>query len=241
MSKMACLCGGVLRNNTIPCPTEGWLFRDQAQDAYHFGACRDIAAFMAAALAGRRAAWIAAYFSPEYPDVGDQSIVHDILCAHKQEVVLSVAECDQCGRLWVQREPEVNAYRSYAPDQPGYAGVLRSKMTVEEIEAWLGRALPEPYRAFLTVTAEDFLARNDRTLVYGRDAVIERNDSYESKTYCPGCLMIGDDSGGAALVLSLADGAVHRVDMGAMTPDCFAPVAPSFTAWAEAGFPCGDD
>ncbi len=106
-----------------------------------------------------------------------------------------------------------------------------------EIEAWLGQPLPEPYRSFLAATAESFLAANDRTLVYGRDAVVERNDTYQSQAYCPGHLMVGDDSGGAALVLSLADGRVHSVGMGAMTPDCFEPVAPSFAVWQASGFP----
>ena len=32
--------------------------------------------------------------------------------------------------------------------------------TVEAIEAWLGRSLPEPYRSFLAGTAESFLAGN---------------------------------------------------------------------------------
>lgn len=109
--------------------------------------------------------------------------------------------------------------------------------SLEEIEAWLGQPLPEPYRSFLAGTVESFLAANDRTLVYGRDAVVERNTTYESRAYCPGHLMVGNDSGGAALVLSLADGRVHSVGMGAMTPDCFELVAPSFGAWQAAGFP----
>lgn len=113
--------------------------------------------------------------------------------------------------------------------------------TMNEIEAWLGHPLPEPYRSFLAGNAESFLAANDRTQVYGRDAIVERNDSYESREYCPGNLMVGDDSGGTAFVLSFADGNIHGVDMGAMTPDCFELVAPSFTAWVDAGFPYRED
>lgn len=113
--------------------------------------------------------------------------------------------------------------------------------TVEEIEAWLGRPLPEPYRSFLAGIVEDFLAGNDRTLVYGRDSVLERNETFEAKRYCPGHLAVGDDSGGVALVLSLDDGRVHSVGMGSMTPDEFKPVALSFVAWAAAGFPAAND
>jgi hypothetical protein len=108
--------------------------------------------------------------------------------------------------------------------------------TIDEIETWLGRLLPEPYRQFLAGVTEDFVAGNDRTLVYGRASVVERNETLESKEYCPGHIAIGDNSGGSALVLSLDDGSVHTVDMGAMAPDCFEAVAPSFAAWAAAGF-----
>lgn len=109
--------------------------------------------------------------------------------------------------------------------------------TVEEIETWLGRPLPEPYRSFLAGTDASFLARNDRTLVYGRNDIVERNETCESQTYCPGHLVVGDDSGGSALVMSLADGRIHSVDMGAMTPDCFEPITLNFQAWADSGFP----
>jgi hypothetical protein len=128
MSQMACLCGGTIRDNLIPCPTEGWLLRDQDQDAYYDDACRDIASFFTAIHAGRRGAWIAEYFSAKYPsDSSDEDIVTSILHFHKRPVFLSVAECEQCGRLLVQRGPGVNSYHSYAPDEPGYAGVLRAR------------------------------------------------------------------------------------------------------------------
>ena len=127
MSKMACLCGGTISNTLCPCPTEGWILRDQDQERYYEGTSKDIAAFFAAIQADRRNDWIAEYFSRQYPnEVSDEEIVYDIIAHHKRQMVLSVAECEQCGRLWVQRGPGVNEYRSYSPDEPGYAAVLQS-------------------------------------------------------------------------------------------------------------------
>ena len=110
-------------------------------------------------------------------------------------------------------------------------------MAITDIEVWLGRPLPQPYRSFLAQTDDDFLASNARTLVYGTVSIVERNTTFESKTYCPGHVAIADDSGGSALVVSLDDGSIHCVDMGAMTPDCFRPIASSFEAWVKSGFP----
>jgi hypothetical protein len=127
MSKMACTCGGTIRDHLIPCPTEGWVLRDQDQETYADGTARDIVAFFAAAREGRRDAWLGEYFSPQYPnDVGDEGVVHDILAVHQRRVLLSLAECEQCGRLWLQRGPGINSYRGYAPEVPGYVGMLRS-------------------------------------------------------------------------------------------------------------------
>lgn len=127
MSKMACHCGGMISDTLCPCPTEGWILRDQDQERYYDVVCRDIAAFFDAVNTGRRDEWIAEFFSPQYPtDVNNEGIVHDIICCEKRKIFLSVAECVQCGRLLVQREPGVNSYGSFAPDEPGYAGVLHS-------------------------------------------------------------------------------------------------------------------
>ena len=108
--------------------------------------------------------------------------------------------------------------------------------SLADIEAWLGQPMPRQYISFLPDTAESFLATNDRTLVYGRDSIVERNTTYQSHSYCPGHLMVGDDSGGAALIMSLEDERVYSVGMGAMTPDCFELVAPNFETWQAAGY-----
>ncbi len=139
MSKMACQCGGTLSDTLVPCPTEGWLFRDQDQEDYQDAVGRDIVAFFVAVRSGQRDKWIAEFFSPQYPtEVGDEGIVTDIIGIRDRQFTLSVAECEQCGRLHVQRGPGVNSYRTYAPDEPGYAGVLRSREAQDAAPGTLG-------------------------------------------------------------------------------------------------------
>ena len=127
MSKMACVCGGVISDVSGPSATEGWILRDEDQEAHEDALACDVEAFFEAVRAGRREQWIAGYFSADYPtDLNDRSIVSDILCRHRLRDFLSIAECDRCGRLHVRTEPGVNAYRRYAPDKEGYGAALRS-------------------------------------------------------------------------------------------------------------------
>lgn len=129
MSTMGCLCGGIIRDNRVPCPTEAWILRDQDQEAFYHRVSQDVAGFYAAVHAGDRAKWLAENFSMGYPtDVSDEDVVHDILSSRSNAVMLSIAECDTCGRLWVQREPAGNSYLSYAPDAPGYGAALRVRI-----------------------------------------------------------------------------------------------------------------
>jgi len=109
--------------------------------------------------------------------------------------------------------------------------------TIEEIEVWLRRPLPEPYRSFLVESADDRPVTIDKGRLFSAPDVIERNETYESTCYCPECLVIGDADGGRAIVMSLHDGSISRVSISAMTADCFEPLAPNFGDWCEAGFP----
>ena len=69
MSKMGCLCGGIIRNHSCPCPTEGCILREEDQQGYYDGVGLDITAFFEAVRDGRRSAWIELYFSLQYPDM----------------------------------------------------------------------------------------------------------------------------------------------------------------------------
>jgi hypothetical protein len=46
------------------------------------------------------------------------------------------------------------------------------------------------------------LALQDWTTVYGVADLAERNATFETAGYCPGFLLIGDDSGGRGFLLS---------------------------------------
>jgi hypothetical protein len=82
------------------------------------------------------------------------------------------------------------------------------------------------------------------TLLYAADELVERNATWETRTYAHGFLAIGDTSGpDAILIRSRDDGGddppVYLVDVGTMTPDHMRPLAPSLSDWIERGCPLG--
>ncbi|WP_166643061.1 SMI1/KNR4 family protein [Alcanivorax sp. 24] len=81
-------------------------------------------------------------------------------------------------------------------------------------EAGLGRPLHPEYAAFLRLS--DGLYTDGNLVLLDADSIAERNRDYEVPEYLPGYLMIGDDSGGVALLLRNREPAVFEVDMGVM-------------------------
>ena len=78
----------------------------------------------------------------------------------------------------------------------------------------------------------------DYVLLYGRNDIEERNQTYEVQTYMPGWFTIGDDSGGQALLMKL-DGtnAVYLLGHGALGSMQPLMIAESFASWMSVGCP----
>ena len=128
MSKLTCRCGNVISDTVYPCPTEGTVTGQEDFERLQDESMKAVGAFVAALLGGRRDEWIRGFFLSGYPtDIPDESVISDIISQFEVKRRKSVAECDRCGRLWVQQRPFENRYRSYVPDEGGYAAALRGQ------------------------------------------------------------------------------------------------------------------
>ena len=112
-----------------------------------------------------------------------------------------------------------------------------SRQDIHAFEQALGQALPACYRRLLNDGLEGL--RGERVLLYGAGSLMERNATYDTQQACPGFITIGDDSGGRAVMLALANEstAVYLVGHGSMQRDDFEPLADDFTAWLVADCP----
>ncbi|WP_053718411.1 SMI1/KNR4 family protein [Saccharothrix sp. NRRL B-16348] len=98
-----------------------------------------------------------------------------------------------------------------------FAGFLSTR---EALAAGLGDG-PNPTIARLWRSTPGVLLP-DGVLVYGPQAIRERNETYEVREYAPHWVLIGDDSGGGGLLMRRRGRdrtSVFRLDLGAIEPD----------------------
>ena len=121
MSKMPCKCGHVISDVVCPCPTEADVIGHIAYERFDEDFTQKVEAFLKAIREGRREEWIATNFSEVYPgNQSDADIISDIVSSSFHAQALCMAECENCGRLWLQRGVELNEYRSFVPDEGGF-------------------------------------------------------------------------------------------------------------------------
>jgi hypothetical protein len=108
---------------------------------------------------------------------------------------------------------------------------------IDAIENWLGASLPSRYVDFLLTHTEQIFG--DEVLLYPADYLIERNETFETKTYCPGYIAIGDDSGGRAFLIPINKpvDTVYMVGHGYMSPKGFRALPLGFEQWLSEGCP----
>ncbi len=127
MSTLRCKCGHIIRDRCDFLPYKGEVRRDQDSEEFWETACNELALLVSAVVESRRDEWIGRHFLPGYPlDEPDDGLISDFLSMLDNKIASKVYECEVCGRLWVQEQPNVNAYYSYRPDTDDVNQVLAS-------------------------------------------------------------------------------------------------------------------
>jgi len=131
MGKLSCKCGHVIRDTHYDLPYKGHVRRDQ-DDEYSFDVVtRELALLTEAIASGQRDEWIDRNFLPGYPhDDSTEGLISSYLSGFDERFVLQTFECENCGRLWVQKQPQANSYFSYSPDSACFNKVLASVRSV---------------------------------------------------------------------------------------------------------------
>lgn len=104
------------------------------------------------------------------------------------------------------------------------------------VERWLGAPIAAGLRETVVHHGGHEIGE---VRLYAADELIERNECYETRVYCPGYLTVGDDGGGRAVLVhaALTPSTVCVVGHGSMSEGDFVVVGDDLANWLHAGCP----
>ena len=126
LSKMLCTCGGIISDVQYPCDTEGELIGQWNWELMHDNISEKIASYIQAIESGTEENWLTKYYGETSFGVPEhQAVISNILSDELLKHEKSVAECEECGRLWIQEAPYTNKYIAFSPDNGNYNAVCK--------------------------------------------------------------------------------------------------------------------
>jgi hypothetical protein len=130
MSKFQCTCGHIISDNGQFDHIKGLILREQSSDVAYEAPSDTIADFIQAIAAGKRREWIENFYGRPGFDLEDSSVVFDIMLYARQRSALDIYQCEACGRIYIEREPQQSsgALRRFKPEDPDWQGTLAVKI-----------------------------------------------------------------------------------------------------------------
>lgn len=116
--RFECECGHVVRDQTDYLPYKAAVLRDEDLERYWDAMHYDLAAYISAVRDGKGAAWAAEHLGQGRPVGGDESVIQTITIGAWIRYFVHAYECEQCGRLYVERErgDRMSRFVVYTPE-----------------------------------------------------------------------------------------------------------------------------
>jgi hypothetical protein len=103
----------VIKDTIYPCPEAGDLKWQPESERASQDAFDSLKEFLVAVNTGKKAEWLANFFSGKYPEVDMASAIVDIFSRYERREGRSVFRCPECERLYVQKEYRSDEYECF--------------------------------------------------------------------------------------------------------------------------------
>jgi len=124
MSKLGCVCGHVIVDQTDNIIYKAHFVRDQDKEAID-NQTEDIEAFIEAVRKGEREKWLSNYFGTDiYKTLPNASVVNDIICRYSAKFESEMFVCEKCGRIKIQKGNE-NKFVSFLPEDNQWSDIFK--------------------------------------------------------------------------------------------------------------------
>ncbi|MBI3133816.1 MAG: hypothetical protein HYZ14_03990 [Bacteroidetes bacterium] len=124
MSKLGCICGHTIVDQTDNIIYKAHFVRDQDKEAIG-EQTTDIEAFIEAVRKGQRDKWLNNYFGSDiYKTLTDATVVNDIISRYNVKFESEMFVCQNCGRIKIQKGNE-NKFVSFLPEDNQWLGIFK--------------------------------------------------------------------------------------------------------------------
>ena len=134
MSKLLCLCGHIIVDQTDFLPFKATFLADQDQGDFFRASARktvqDIQQKMKS-LAGYNGELETFWESSSQKEL--EEVIRDTFAAHYFTLARDMYECEVCGRIWLQSKEQPQIFLPYQPERQE-RGILRSMRDIDESE-----------------------------------------------------------------------------------------------------------
>jgi hypothetical protein len=125
MSKLGCTCGYAICDQSDQLPYKGCVLKDQDREAVLEGIASDVALYIKSLLGKDKGEWIAQF--PWLQDKKNGAVIWGIMTQYCLKYPVDLYECENCGRLWVQKGVRSQEFVSYMPESSEIRAVLQSE------------------------------------------------------------------------------------------------------------------
>lgn len=125
--KISCKCGHWIVDQTDYLPYKGMIIRDQDEEDVMQQISDDVVSFINAIVAGRREHWIKERYEGIGDELDDDNVVADILTRCWAARSLDIYQCEECGRVFIDKYTRSGEMRCFTPEEEDWAGTLKSE------------------------------------------------------------------------------------------------------------------
>ena len=128
MSKLGCLCGHTIVDQTNDIAYKGYILPDTLVNSFFDVLTENMNSLATAKKSNNTLEWMKKNFSvPPYPlDASDADMIHDLLFNAFVNTNQDIYECENCGRVAIQIKG-INKFNFYYPENNQSKGIINGK------------------------------------------------------------------------------------------------------------------
>ncbi len=126
MSSFQCECGHILRDQTHHLPYKGEIIKNQAFEEFYEKSVQQIEEFIHALLADHRDEWVNDFYQYSSKDytMSNADVIFDILNRASVKNNLGMYQCESCGRIFIETDPQSSQFLSFTPEAQEWQNIL---------------------------------------------------------------------------------------------------------------------